>query len=145
MARCDEIVLMGAMMSTKELIHQEIDNLDEAYLEELYQNIRHFAQVKEQSEDSFIEVIERPGGPCAILKGTRVAVRDIISYIQIGETPESLVKGILPNLTITQVYAALSYYDNHQTEIDRELQANTEEAARAYLREHLGEKSYFMN
>lgn len=43
-------------MSTKELIHQEIDNLDEAYLEELYQNIRHFAQVKEQSEDFLLKL-----------------------------------------------------------------------------------------
>lgn len=91
---------------------------------------------------AYIEVIEKAAGPQAVIKGTRVPVSIIIGYFRIGETPESLVKNILPYLTLAQVYDALSYYHDHQAEIEQELSENTEEHTRAYLREHLGEEGY---
>ena len=91
---------------------------------------------------AYIEVIERAAGPQAIIKGTRIPVSIVIGYFRIGETPESLVKNILPHLTLAQVYDALSYYHDHQAEIEQELAENTEEHARAYLRERLGEEGY---
>jgi hypothetical protein len=36
----------------------------------------------------------------------------------------------------------LSYYYDHQAEIEQELAENTEEHGRAYLHEHLGEEGY---
>jgi uncharacterized protein (DUF433 family) len=86
--------------------------------------------------------VNRYGGPQAVIAGTRIAVSDIIGYLQIGETPESLVADVLPSLTLSQVYAALSYYHDHQTEIDDILAQNSETSARAYLRETLGEEGY---
>lgn len=91
---------------------------------------------------AYIEVVEKAAGPQAVIKGTRVPVSIIIGYFRIGETPESLVKNILPYLTLAQVYDALSYYHDHQAEIEQELSENTEEHTRAYLREHLGEEGY---
>lgn len=76
------------------------------------------------------------------IKGTRIPVSIIIGYLRMGETPESLVKNILPHLTLAQVYDALSYYYDHQDEIEQEMIENTEEHGRAYLREHLGEEGY---
>lgn len=77
-----------------------------------------------------------------MLKGTRITVSDIVGYLRLGETPESLVSDILPQLTLAQVYDALSYYYDHQEEIEQILQENTEAHARAYLRERLGEEGY---
>jgi len=91
---------------------------------------------------AYVEVIEKATGPQAVIKGTRVPVSIVIGYFRIGETPESLVKNILPHLTLAQVYDALSYYHDHQAEIEQELAENTEEHTRAYLRERLGEEGY---
>ncbi len=91
---------------------------------------------------AYVEVVEKAAGPQAVIKGTRIPVSIVIGYFRIGETPESLVKNILPHLTLAQVYDALSYYHDHQAEIEQELAENTEEHTRAYLRERLGEEGY---
>jgi uncharacterized protein (DUF433 family) len=91
---------------------------------------------------AYVEIVEKMIGPQAVIRGTRIPVSIIIGYLRIGETPESLVKNILPHLTLAQVHDALSYYYDHQAEIEQELAENTEEHGRAYLREHLGEEGY---
>lgn len=85
-----------------------------------------------------IEVMLRPGGQSAVIKGTRISVAIIVGYIQIGETPESLAQNVLPHLTLAQVHDALSYYYDHQAEIDTELAENSVEHGKAYLRVRLG-------
>jgi len=91
---------------------------------------------------AYIEVVEKITGSQAMIKGTRVPVSIIIGYLRMGETPQSLVDNILPHLTLAQVYDALSYYHDHQDEIEQEMVENTEEYGRTYLREHLGEEGY---
>lgn len=100
--------------------------------------------IKEQlaTQHSYIEVVERYGGPAAVISGTRISVADIVGYLRIGETPESIVSDVLTSLTLAQVYAALSYYHDHQEAIDAILSLNNEEVARVYLRESLGEEGY---
>jgi uncharacterized protein (DUF433 family) len=98
---------------------------------------QHFAP-----QHAYIEVVEKITGPQAVLKGTRIPVSIIMGYLRAGETPASLVENILPHLTLAQVYDALSYYYDHQDEIEQELHENTEEYGRAYLRQHLGEAGY---
>jgi uncharacterized protein (DUF433 family) len=93
-------------------------------------------------EHAYIEVVEKITGSQAMIKGTRVPVSIIIDYLRMGETPKSLVDNILPHLTLAQVYDALSYYHDHQDEIEQEITENTEEYGRAYLREYLGEEGY---
>jgi uncharacterized protein (DUF433 family) len=91
---------------------------------------------------AYIEMMHRVSGPQAMIRGTRIAVRDIVGYLKVGETPESLVEEVLPHLTLAQVYDALSYYHDHAEQIDQELRENSEERGRAYLREQLGEEGY---
>jgi uncharacterized protein (DUF433 family) len=70
------------------------------------------------------------GGSPAIA-GTKFPVRSVVSYVlRQGMTPEELVAEF-PHLTLAQVYDALSYYYDHQKEVDRDLAANTEDAVRA--------------
>lgn len=91
---------------------------------------------------AYIEVVEKPTGSQALLKGTRIPVSVIIGYLRLGETPESLVGRIFPHLTLAQVYDALSYFHDHRDDIEQELLENTEEHGRANLHEHLGEAGY---
>src|SRR5688572_33424592 len=83
-------------------------------------------QAQLNSQHPYIEIVERYGGPQPVIKDTRVTVSDIIGYLQLGETPVSLVHNILPQLTLAQIYDALSYYHDHQAEIDHILQENSE-------------------
>lgn len=89
-----------------------------------------------------IKIVEKFSGSRAMIKGTRISVSILIGYLRLGETPESLVKDVLPHLNLAQVYDALSYYHDHKDEIELELAQNTEEYGRAYLRENLGEEGY---
>ena len=73
---------------------------------------------------------------------TDVYKRQIVSYLRMGETPESLVERVLPQLTLAQIYDGLSYYHERRHEIDREITENTEEYGRNYLREHLDTREY---
>jgi len=52
------------------------------------------------------------------------------------------VEKVLPHLTLAQVYDALSYYYDHQADLDRERAENTEAAAQARLRERVGDANY---
>jgi uncharacterized protein (DUF433 family) len=93
-------------------------------------------------QHAYIEVVEKSTGSQAVIKDTRIPVSIIIGYLRMGEAPESLIKNILPHLTLAQVYDALSYYYDYQDEIEQEIIEHSEEYGRAYLREHLGEEGY---
>ena len=99
---------------------------------------------RSESEKSFpnIEVVKFTGGMSAVIRGTRVPVHILIGYLQIGETPETITKEIIPHITLSQVYEAIQYYFVHQAEIDKEREESTEEASRNLIRKRLGEKKY---
>jgi uncharacterized protein (DUF433 family) len=94
------------------------------------------------SQHPHIAIVERYGGPQPVIKGTRITVSDIVELIRLGETAETLVQTILPQLTLAQVYDALSYYYDHQAEIDAIRQNNTTDYSRALLREKLDDAAY---
>lgn len=58
----------------------------------------------------------RGGNP--IVEKTRVAVHDVIGLLQNGETIETVRTNCFPQLTRSQVYECLAYYDDHRREID---------------------------
>src|SRR4029077_1637549 len=61
-----------------------------------------------------IELTQTRSGPRAMLKGTRIPVSIVVSYLQVGETPETLVNEVMPHLTLAAIYDALSYYYDHK-------------------------------
>jgi uncharacterized protein (DUF433 family) len=66
-------------------------------------------------------------GGSPVVAGTKFPVRSVVQYVlRQGLTPEELVREF-PQLTLPKIYDALSYYYEHQEEIDRELQENTED------------------
>src|ERR687885_2526328 len=58
-----------------------------------------------------------------IILGTRTPIRAIVENWRMGIAPEELPLH-LPHLTIAQVFDALSYYSDHQDEIDAHIVRN---------------------
>ncbi len=90
----------------------------------------------------YIEIVKFTGGESAVIRGTRVKVSNIVGYLQMGETPQTIVEQALPFLKLAQILDAQRYYEYHKEEIDEERGENTEEAGRKYLLEKLGEEKY---
>jgi uncharacterized protein (DUF433 family) len=66
----------------------------------------------------------------ARIAGTRHKVHLLVGHkLMSGETPEQLQEAF-PHLSLAQVYAALAYYYDHQSEIDAALKRDVEEAER---------------
>jgi uncharacterized protein (DUF433 family) len=57
-------------------------------------------------------------GGNAIVDGTRIGVHDVIGLLQNGETIDSLIARCFPQLTRSQIYECLAYYEDHRGEID---------------------------
>ncbi len=75
------------------------------------------------------------GGNTAVISGTRFPVRSVVTYVlRQGLSPEELVREFR-HLSLAQVYDALSYYYDHQEEIDGELAENVESSRPAATRE----------
>ena len=55
-----------------------------------------------------------------VIKDTRIAVRTIAGYYQLGMTPDEILQS-LPHLTLAQLHSALACDFEHQKEIDRDL------------------------
>lgn len=58
-----------------------------------------------------------------IIRGTRTPVRAVVEMWRLGEAPEMIAVG-LPHLTLAQIFDALSYYSDHQDEINRYIERN---------------------
>ncbi|GAB4145508.1 MAG: hypothetical protein Fur0046_23150 [Cyanobacteria bacterium J069] len=58
-----------------------------------------------------------------IIWGTRTPVRAIAETWRMGVAPEEIPLG-MPHLTLAQVFGALTYYSDHQAEINRYIEQN---------------------
>lgn len=61
------------------------------------------------------------GEPC--IAGTRVTVRSVVELWRTGTPPEDIPL-LITHITLAQVFAALSYYAEHQVEILRHIEEN---------------------
>ncbi len=70
-------------------------------------------------------------GGSPVIAGTKFPVRSVVHYVlRQGMTPEELVAEFR-HLTLAQVHDALSYYYDHQKEIDEDIVANAEDRVRS--------------
>lgn len=58
-----------------------------------------------------------------IISGTRTPVRAIVESWRLGLIPEE-IPSRMPHLTLAQVFDALSYYSDHQDEINAYIELN---------------------
>jgi uncharacterized protein (DUF433 family) len=73
-------------------------------------------------------IMSRPGiaGGAPAIEGTRITVRCIAGYYQMGMTVDEILTS-LSHLTSSQVHSALAYYFDHQEEIDQDLAESSDE------------------
>jgi prevent-host-death family protein len=74
----------------------------------------------EQAAEGHPRIVCRSGisGGEPIIQGTRISVRHIVERVRAGQSVDDILAA-LPHLTAAQVHNALSYYYDHQTEIDQ--------------------------
>ena len=79
-----------------------------------------YTALVEQTAEEHPRIVRRStvSGGEPIIRGTRISVRHLIERIQAGQSVEEILVA-LPHLTAAQVYDALSYYHDHQAEMDR--------------------------
>jgi len=75
------------------------------------------------TEHYYIVTDDRILGGEPIIKGTRTPVRAIVELWRQGVQPE-VIPQRLPHLTLAQVFDALSYYSDHQEEINHYTERN---------------------
>lgn len=90
----------------------------------------------------YVERVQTLAGERPMIKGSQIPVSIVIGCLQAGETPDSLANEVMPHLPLAAIHDALSYYHEHQAEIDQERLENSEAATRQYLRDRLGEAAY---
>lgn len=80
----------------------------------------------------YIDHREDVGSGRSIIKGTRTRVSNIVAYYKLGLSPEELAREF-PHLTLSQIHDVLSYYYEHQEEIDKEIDEDGEENIKKLL------------
>ena len=70
--------------------------------------------------ESYRYIVRAPGvrGGNPSVEGTRIAVHDVIGLLQNGETVDTLKANCFPQLSRSQIYECLAYYEDHRGEID---------------------------
>jgi uncharacterized protein (DUF433 family) len=72
--------------------------------------------------------IESTAGVCGgrpRIAGHRIRVQDIVLWTEQGESPEEIVSSF-PQLSLSDVHAALAYYFDHQAEMDADIRRDEE-------------------
>jgi uncharacterized protein (DUF433 family) len=85
------------------------------------------AAVKEQPYP-YIDSDPGIAGGSPVISGTRVTVRAIAGYYQMGMSVDEILN-TLPHLTLSQAHSALAYYFDHQEQIDRDLAESSDPEA----------------
>ena len=70
-------------------------------------------------------VTQTPGvcGGRPVVRGTRIPVKALVGYYRMSYTLTEILEGF-PGLTAAQLHDALSYYYDHQAEIDADMEAD---------------------
>ena len=73
-------------------------------------------------------IVRIPGvhGGRPVVHRTGVSVQTIVEQSQLGRSPQQIVENFEDVLSLAQVYAALSYYYEHQAEIEESIAQNRE-------------------
>jgi uncharacterized protein (DUF433 family) len=85
--------------------------------------------LEDQETETLHPYITRSPDVCGgrpVVRDTRIPVQTIVGYYKLGMTVDEILAG-LPHLTAAQVFDALSYYHDHQAEIEADIAASEPE------------------
>jgi uncharacterized protein (DUF433 family) len=86
-------------------------------------SVRKALSMMQHTEHLYIVTDDRILHAEPIIVGTRTPVRAIVELWRQGIAPEA-IPAHLPHLTLAQVFDALSYYSDHQDEINHFIERN---------------------
>ena len=92
-----------------------------------------------EPQHPYVEIVRGAGGARPVVRGTRTGVDTIVGYSRVGYSPKEIADDILPHLKLTEVYDALSYYEDHRQDVDSMMERNSPEAWRVRLIHEMGE------
>lgn len=76
---------------------------------------------------AYPHIVKEDGKPARLEKHPRLRVSMLVShYLAYGRSPEEICLH-LPHLSAAEAYAAMTYYFDHQAEIDAEIQAELDQ------------------
>lgn len=81
----------------------------------------------QQTEHPYVVRIQGVCGGRPIIKGTRISIRHIAQLYKAGNLVEEMVQAH-PQLSAAAIFDAISYYLDHQPEIEQEIAENRLEA-----------------
>lgn len=84
--------------------------------------------IRPRTATTHAHIVRIPGvhGGRPVVRGTGISVQAIVEQSQLGRSPQQIVEDFEEVLTLAQVYDALSFYYEHQAEIDRSIAQNRE-------------------
>lgn len=89
----------------------------------------------------YIVYVDNICGGRAIIEGSRVSVRHIAQLYKAGDTVDEMLQAH-PHLKAAAVYDAISYYLDHQAEIEQEIAENRFEAVQAQAGLEVDERGF---
>ncbi len=103
---------------------------------------REWAPVMEtQTEHPHVVRNPQVCGGAPTIRGTRISVLQIAVMWKGGDTVEDIVQAF-PHLEASQVYDAISFYLDHQQEIDREIEMTRKESISGQYGHQIDEKGF---
>lgn len=79
--------------------------------------------MKAKTEHPYVVRVRGICGGKPVIKGTRIAVWLIAGWFKQGHTPQE-IQQMYPHLTQAQIHDALSYYYDHQAEVEKDIRDN---------------------
>ena len=96
--------------------------------------------IKKETYYPYITSKKEIAGGVPIIEGTRITVRCIAGYYQMGMNVDEILLS-LTHLSPSQVHSALAYYFDHQEDIDKDIEESSDiEYWKKYLESHTGVK-----
>lgn len=94
-----------------------------------------------ETEHPYIIRVEGVCGGRPVIKRTRISVRPIAELYRHGDTVDEILKDH-PHLSGAAVHDAISYYFDHQKEIDQEIEDNRLEKLSAKTGIEIGKRGF---
>jgi uncharacterized protein (DUF433 family) len=109
-------------------VYSELSQLREA-IQSIRDRIEFWGQgtrLSIRTDHPHVVCLEGVHGGRPTIRGTGVGVQTIVEQMRLGQSPEQIVEDFADVLTLAQIHDALSYYYEHEQEIEQHIAKNHE-------------------
>ena len=113
---------MAVFTSEWQQIHKELGELRKD-VTEIKQTLQYLGRWEFPTGHPYIVRVAGVKGGEPLIRGTGITVRRVVESTRLGMSPEEIAD-TFPDLSLSQIYDALSYYFEHKAEIDAYIAEN---------------------